>query len=60
MTTKTALKPLTTGHELRLRSAHNQYRLYPHVESPDHGSHYDYEGPAGKYRLYPDGGIEAK
>ena len=34
--------------------------LYPHVGENSHGPHYDYGGPSGKYRLYPDGRIEAK
>jgi RHS repeat-associated protein len=34
--------------------------LHPDLKSEDHGPHYDYEGPSGNYRLYPDGRIEAK
>jgi RHS repeat-associated protein len=38
----------------------NDESLYPHLGENSHGPHYDYEGPSGKYRLYPDGGIEPK
>jgi RHS repeat-associated protein len=34
--------------------------LYPHLGENSHGPHYDYEGPSGNYRIYPDGRIEAK
>jgi RHS repeat-associated protein len=34
--------------------------LYPHLGENSHGPHYDYQGPSGSYRLYPDGRIEAK
>jgi RHS repeat-associated protein len=35
-------------------------KLYPHLGENSHGPHYDYEGPSGNYRIYPDGRIEAK
>jgi RHS repeat-associated protein len=38
----------------------NDESLYPHLGENSHGPHYDYEGPSGNYRIYPDGRIEAK
>jgi RHS repeat-associated protein len=34
--------------------------LYPHLGENSHGPHYDYQGPSGNYRIYPDGRIEPK
>ncbi len=38
----------------------NDESLYPHLGENSHGPHYDYEGPSGNYRIYPEGRIEAK
>jgi RHS repeat-associated protein len=39
----------------------NDESLYPDLNHPEpQGPHYDYEGPSGKYRIYPDGRIEPK
>lgn len=35
--------------------------LHPDLDHPEpYGPHYDYDGPAGKYRVYPDGTVEPK
>jgi hypothetical protein len=34
--------------------------LYPHLGENSHGPYYDYQGPSGRYRIYPDGEIEPK
>jgi RHS repeat-associated protein len=38
----------------------NDESLYPHLGENSHGPHYDYQGPSGRYRIYPDGEIEPK
>ncbi len=38
----------------------NDESLYPHLGENSHGPHYDYDGPNGRYRIYPDGRIEPK